>query len=180
MSTNEYKERVKRLKNAISAVLNVECTQSQVYEIMAKEDNYPNWDAMSGVINKKDINNLISKAASSAKWDNVSGVNKIESFNLTIKDFSGANLIPRPEMNNIKRNLTTKEQITQLFFVYEGLRNGLPLYDVIKFLREQNNPVLKNGWSNVTIGSNYNNLAEVFVQTNFFNDDVITMLKLSC
>ncbi len=53
MSTNNYKERVKRLKNAISSVLKVDCTQSQAYEIMAKEDNYPNWDALSGTIKKK-------------------------------------------------------------------------------------------------------------------------------
>ena len=63
MSTNlkEYKERVKRLRSAVSSVLNVECTQSQAYEIMAKEENYPNWDALSASINKgKSAENLPS------------------------------------------------------------------------------------------------------------------------
>jgi hypothetical protein len=181
MNTIDYKERVKRLRKAVSAVLNVECSQSQAYELMAKEDNYPNWDAMSGSINKKDINDLIPKVASSLKWSNVSGVSKIESYNITIKTSTGADWSP---VNNVDRHqiskLNVKEQITQLFFVYEGLRNGLPLYNLIAFLKEQNNPIIKKGWSNVTMESNPNNLADVFVQTNFFNDDVITMLKLSC
>lgn len=55
MSTNlkEYKERVKRLRSAVSYVLKVECTQSQAYELIAKEENYPNWDSLSGSIDKQ-------------------------------------------------------------------------------------------------------------------------------
>lgn len=52
MEKNELKQRAKRLKTAIFSVLNMDCTQSQAYEIMAKEENFPNWDALSGSLEK--------------------------------------------------------------------------------------------------------------------------------
>lgn len=55
----DYKERAKRLRNALSLVLNINCTQSQAYELLAKEENYPNWDSLSGTIKKNE--NVIDK-----------------------------------------------------------------------------------------------------------------------
>jgi hypothetical protein len=130
-----YKERVKRLRNAVTSVLNIECSQSQAYELLAKEENYPNWDALSGTLNKK-----------------------IEVENL---------------------QLTKKEQITQLFFLNEGVKNGCPFSSIIKLLKEQNNPILVKGWSNVQIPSDYNKFWEIFEQTGFFSDEVLTILKIS-
>lgn len=132
---NNYKERVKRLRKAVTSVLNFECTQSQAYELLAKEENYPNWDALSGTINKK------------------------------------------AELENPK--LTNKEQITQLFFLNEGVRNGCTFYSIIELLKEQNNPILKKGWSNIKMPSDYNKFWEIFEQTGFFSDEVLTILKIS-
>lgn len=49
MQTNiELKARAKRLKTAIQDVLGVAVSTSQSLELVAKEENYPNWDAASG------------------------------------------------------------------------------------------------------------------------------------
>lgn len=49
MKTNaEYKARAKRLANAIAAVLNKRVTNAQALELVAKEENFPNWDALAG------------------------------------------------------------------------------------------------------------------------------------
>lgn len=133
---NEYKERVKRLRKAVSSVLNVECTQSQAYELIAKEDNYPNWDALSGCINT-------------------------------------------PVISTKKDTLTTKEQITQLFLLYEGLKNGCSLFFMIELLKQQKDPTIKNGWSNVKSLGADTVVHEIFEQTNFFYDDVLDILKIS-
>jgi len=133
---NNYKERVKRLRKAVSSVLNVECSQSQAYELIAKEENYPNWDALSGSINKN------SK-----------------------------------ELNS--PTLTNKEQITQLFLLYEGLKYGCAFYDVLNILKEQSNPIIKKGWSNVESSTEYNKIIEAFEKTNFFNEEVLTLIKIS-
>lgn len=51
METNrsEYKARAKRLRTAIQSTLGIDCTVSQAHELVAKEENFPNWDALSGV-----------------------------------------------------------------------------------------------------------------------------------
>lgn len=61
MNTNlsSYKERVKLLRKAVSTVLNVECSQSQAYEIIAKEENYPNWDTLSGIIKNNTVEPIV-------------------------------------------------------------------------------------------------------------------------
>lgn len=133
MNTNDYKERVKRLRKAVSSVLNIECTQSQAYELMAKEENYPNWDALSGSIDK---------------------------------------------ISTEKNTLTTKEQITQLFLLHEGIRHGQTFNSICSFLKEQTSPNLKKGWSIVN-KNEYNKFSDVLGQTNFFSDDVLNILKIS-
>lgn len=130
---NDYKARVKRLRGAVFSVLNIECTQSQAYELMAKEDNYPNWDALSGSIDKN------------------------------------------PTKSN---TLTSKEQITQLFFISEGLNNGKTFSSIVYFLAEQTSPILKKGWSSVKL-SNYEKIVDALSQTNFFSEEVLTILKMT-
>lgn len=130
---NDYKERVKRLKKAVSSVLNVECSQSQAYEILAKEENYPNWDSLSGTINKAKVKTCV---------------------------------------------LTNKEQIAQLFLVYEGIRYGGAFSSMLTVLKEQSNPVIKEGWSSVEISPDVA-FYKIFEQTNLFSEEVLSILKMS-
>lgn len=46
---NEYKVRAKRLQSAIKSTFGVNCTSSQALELVAKEENYPSWDALSAI-----------------------------------------------------------------------------------------------------------------------------------
>lgn len=46
---NELKARATRLQAATKAVLGSKCTLAQAYEMLAKEENFPSWDALSGV-----------------------------------------------------------------------------------------------------------------------------------
>lgn len=131
---NDYKERVKRLRKAVTSVLNIECSQSQAYELLAKEENYPNWDSLSGVINK---------------------------------------IEPVPQ-----NTLSVKDQIVQLLIVEQALREGFAFLKLLPILKQQQNPIISNGWSKVEIPIN-NNWADIFLQTNFFSDDVLTILKIS-
>lgn len=138
MSTNlkEYKERVKRLRSAVSTVLNIDCTQSQAYEIMAKEENYPNWDALSGSITKQS--------------------NEISTIPL----------------------LSNKEQITQLFLMSEGIRNGYPFYHVLPFLIGQKNITISQGWAKTSINKK-SNIGEICEDTGFFSEEVLIILKMA-
>jgi len=47
-STSTHKERAKRLRVAISKKFYIPCTMAQAYELVALEENFPNWDALSG------------------------------------------------------------------------------------------------------------------------------------
>lgn len=132
MILNDYKARVKRLRGAVLSVLNIECTQSQAYELMAKEDNYPNWDALSGSIDKNPKNGS---------------------------------------------TLANKEQITQLFLISAGISSGQTFKNILCFLAEQKNPILKKGWSSVKL-SNDKTIMDALEQTNFFSDDVLALLKM--
>lgn len=51
--TNELKNRAKRLRVAIKKTLGVHITLAQSLELVAKEENYPNWDAATGVLRKR-------------------------------------------------------------------------------------------------------------------------------
>ncbi len=75
--------------------------------------------------------------------------------------------------------LTNKEQITQLLLLSEGLHNGCAFSSLIPILQGQSNSILKKGWSNVQIPSDYNKFHEIFEQTGFFSEDVLTFLKIS-
>ncbi|EPH9905180.1 glyoxalase superfamily protein, partial [Pseudomonas aeruginosa] len=44
---HELKIRAKRLRLAISELLGLEIKMSQSLELVAREENYPNWDAAS-------------------------------------------------------------------------------------------------------------------------------------
>lgn len=46
---SEYKVQAKRLGAAINSMFGVPCTSSQSLELLAKQENFPNWDALSGV-----------------------------------------------------------------------------------------------------------------------------------
>lgn len=131
---NDYKTRAKCLKQAVSSVFDIECSLSQAYELLAKEENYPNWDALSASINK-----------------------------ITIE----------------KSTLTHKEQIQQLFLLYEGIRNGCTFSSIVNLLKEQPNPIIKQGWSNVTSEYNSKNSLDIFIQTDFFSEEVLSVLKIN-
>lgn len=45
-----FKQRAKRLRNALESVLQVKVTHAQSLELVAKEENFPNWDAASGSV----------------------------------------------------------------------------------------------------------------------------------
>lgn len=45
-----YKERAKRLASAIDKMFGIKCTHSQSLELVSHEENYPSWDALSGVV----------------------------------------------------------------------------------------------------------------------------------
>ncbi|HGO6836611.1 TPA: glyoxalase superfamily protein, partial [Pseudomonas aeruginosa] len=47
MMNHELKIRAKRLRLAISELLGLEIKMSQSLELVAREENYPNWDAAS-------------------------------------------------------------------------------------------------------------------------------------
>ena len=49
---NEYKARASRLRAAIQNTLGVDCTSSQALELIAKQENFQNWDALSGTASK--------------------------------------------------------------------------------------------------------------------------------
>ncbi len=49
----ELKTRAKRLGNAISTMFNIPITHAQSLELVAKEENYPNWDAACKCYGKK-------------------------------------------------------------------------------------------------------------------------------
>lgn len=52
---SQYKEKAIRLRNSLKAVLGIDCKLSQSLEIIAHTENYPSWDALSGVANKSGI-----------------------------------------------------------------------------------------------------------------------------
>jgi hypothetical protein len=131
---NDYKDRAKKLRSAVSSVLNVECTQSQAYELIAKEENFPNWDSLSGTINKN----------------------------------------PEKKEGSV---LTNKEQIFQLFLLYEGLRNGIAFFDVLSILKNQKDPIIKNGWSKIQVSSSIN-FSDAFAETNFFSQEVLSIIDM--
>lgn len=131
---NDYKNRAKNLRSAVSSVLNIECTQSQAYELIAKEENFPNWDSLSGTLNKN-----------------------------TEKQENGV--------------LTNKEQIFQLFFLYDGLNNSGAFFDLISMLKQQKNPVIKKGWSNIVYSAN-GNMYDMLTSTNLFSEEVLFFIKM--
>ena len=45
MNQTEIKARANRLRNAVSEMFAIKVSQAQAYELIAKEENYPNWDA---------------------------------------------------------------------------------------------------------------------------------------
>lgn len=45
MQKDQLKQRAKCLRNAISSMLKIEISHSQSLELVAREENYPNWDA---------------------------------------------------------------------------------------------------------------------------------------
>lgn len=131
---NDYKNRAKNLRSAVSSVLNVECTQSQAYELIAKEENYPNWDSLSGTLNKN-----------------------------TEKQENGV--------------LTNKEQIFQLFFLYDGLNNSGAFFDLISMLKQQKNPVIKKGWSNIVYSPD-RDMYDILTSTNLFSEEALFFIKM--
>lgn len=60
MITENLKPRAKRLRAAIADVLNVAVTHSQSLELVAKEENYPNWDAACACFAKQTSSTRIS------------------------------------------------------------------------------------------------------------------------
>lgn len=46
----EYKARATRLRAAIKLMFGIDCTSSEAYELVAKEENFPNWDAASACL----------------------------------------------------------------------------------------------------------------------------------
>lgn len=131
---NDYKNRAKNLRSAVSSVLNIECTQSQAYELIAKEENYPNWDSLSGILNKN-----------------------------TEKQDNGL--------------LTNKEQIFQLFFIYDGLNNSGAFFDLISMLKQQKNPVIKKGWSNIIVSAD-STIYDMLSSTNLFSEEALFFIKM--
>lgn len=48
----ELKSRSKRLGNAIKAMFGIKASRSQLLELLAKEEGFPNWDTLSGTVDK--------------------------------------------------------------------------------------------------------------------------------
>lgn len=57
MATENLKPRAKRLRAAIAELLNVSVTHSQSLELVAKEENYPNWDAACACVGRQVLSN---------------------------------------------------------------------------------------------------------------------------
>ncbi|MFZ6774599.1 hypothetical protein ACO0LB_17995 [Undibacterium sp. SXout7W] len=52
---SKYKDKASRLRASLKAVLGIDCKVSQSLEIIAHTENYPTWDALSGVAKKVGI-----------------------------------------------------------------------------------------------------------------------------
>lgn len=61
MNTNQvaYKARAKRLRQAITQSFGVSCSIAQSLELIAKSENYPSWDALSGSTQKSLVTSSI-------------------------------------------------------------------------------------------------------------------------
>lgn len=55
MTEDSLKARAKRLRSAVQAMFNVDVSVSQSYELLAKEENFPNWDAACKILSANRI-----------------------------------------------------------------------------------------------------------------------------
>lgn len=185
----EYKERVKRLRKAVSTVLGVPCSQSQAYELLAKEENYPHWDALSGVLKQQSSSLEKTPSQNSPRNITASPVSSIEAS--AVKGHGDNNLDPAPPPLQAKSEsaiapmkplLSLRRQLIQLVLISNGLQSGTPIMDVIRILKEQRDPVLSQGWLKVTFANalphSKSEITDIFAQTLFFHDDVLTLIEM--
>ncbi|MFK3607707.1 hypothetical protein PVE_R2G0938 [Pseudomonas veronii 1YdBTEX2] len=68
MTTESLKNRAKKLRNAVQGMFQVSVTHSQALELVAKEENFPNWDAACASFHSTTVSEVESAFALEATY----------------------------------------------------------------------------------------------------------------
>jgi hypothetical protein len=133
MTEDSVKARAKRLRSAVQSMFNVDVSVSQSYELLAKEENFPNWDAACKSLSAKRNGPIqpVSPAPgiSPSITDKLSIAQKLSAFKGTVI-FTGTSLADNANaMRDVVNNRVRKsgEHVLHVGLIEPDYPEGTPV-----------------------------------------------------